>query len=524
MSKIRNILFIMCDQLRADYLGCNGHPHLQTRNIDWLASQGVNFSRAFVQAPVCGPSRMSIYTGRYVSSHGATWNRSPIRADELTMGQAMRDQGLRSALVGKSHVVVDPEMQERLGFGTDCSEGRLLAEGGFEPVERDDGVHRNASVPPDLAYNEYLRSKGYEGHNPWDTHANSAEGADGEVRSGWQFRNSRKPARVSEEHSETAYMTDRALAFIEAQGDDPWFLHLSYIKPHWPYIAPDPYHSIYTTDQVLAATKSDRERAEPHPIARILMDIPDSRAFAEEETRDAVIPTYMGLVHQIDDHIGRVLDLLRQTGRLDDTLIVFTSDHGDHLGDHWLADKGMFYEQATRVPLIIRDPREAADHSRGTECNALVEGIDLFPTFLEALEADVPEHRLEGESLVPILSGQATRTRRKAAISEMDYAFIETRSSLDLPVDRAMGRMVRTEDWKYVHFDTLPPQLFNLAADPDELNDLGSAPEHSDIRDKMKGLLLDWSLARKTRITVDHDRVASWLSEGKKKGISKATW
>jgi len=163
----------MCDQLRADYLGCNGHPHLKTKNIDWLASQGVNFTRAYVQAPVCGRARMSIYTGRYVSSHGATWNRSPIRVDELTMGQAMRDQGLRSALVGKSHIVVDMEVLRRLGHKADCPEEPLIAEGGFEPVERDDGIHRDANVSPDLAYNEYLRAKGYDGHNPWHSYANS---------------------------------------------------------------------------------------------------------------------------------------------------------------------------------------------------------------------------------------------------------------------------------------------------------------------------------------------------------------
>jgi len=520
MSKVKNILFIMSDQLRADYLGCNGHPHLKTRNIDALAAKGVNFTRAYVQAPVCGPSRMSTYTGRYVSSHGATWNKSPIRVDELTMGAALQAQGLRSALVGKSHIVVDPEARTRLG----CAENTLLAQGGFEPVERDDGVHRDGNVSLDLAYNAFLRAKGYEGDNPWHSHANSVEGENGEVLSGWQFRNANRPARVAEAHSETAYMTDRALAFIEAQGDDPWFLHLSYIKPHWPYIAPAPYHNMYAPDQVASALKSDRERAEPHPIAKVLMEISDSEAFAKEETRQAVIPTYMGLVHQIDDHVGRLLALLERIGRMEDTLIVFTSDHGDHLGDHWLADKGMFYEQATRVPLIIYDPRPQADPTRGTSSDALVEAIDLFPTFLDALGAPVPNHRLEGESLIPLLTGAMTETQRAAIICEMDYAFIETREALSLPVDRAMGRMVRTKTWKYVHFDSLPPQLFDLTSDPEELNDLGTDPDHEAVRRDMRGLLLDWATTRKARITVDHHSAANWLSAGKKKGIAKSSW
>jgi arylsulfatase A-like enzyme len=518
VSKVKNILFIMSDQLRADYLGCNGHPHLKTRNIDALAAKGVNFTRAYVQAPVCGPSRMSTYTGRYVSSHGATWNKSPIRVDELTMGAALQAEGLRSALVGKSHIVVDPETRTRLG----CAEDTLLAQGGFEPVVRDDGVHRDGNVSLDLAYNAYLRTQGYEGDNPWHSHANSVEGGNGEVLSGWQFRNSNKPARVAEAHSETAYMTDRALEFIEGQGDDPWFLHLSYIKPHWPYIAPAPYHDMYRSVQVPPARKTNTEKANPHPIAQVLMDISDSQAFAHEETRQAVIPTYMGLVQQIDDHIGRVLDLLERMGRMEDTLIVFTSDHGDHLGDHWLADKGMFYEQATRVPLIIYDPR--AEATRGTANDTLVEAIDLFPTFLDAIGAPVPYHRLEGESLLPLILGDETETQRAAVFSEMDYGFIETREALSLPVDRAMGRMVCTKKWKYVHFDTLPPQLFDLQDDPDEFNDLGADPGYASAREEMKAMLFDWCMARKTRVTVDDESVASWLSAGKKKGIAKSSW
>ena len=467
---------------------------------------------------------MSFYTGRYVSSHGATWNGSPIRIDELTMGQAMRNVGLRAGLVGKSHIVVDPASVEALGVDVNSDEGALLTQGGFEPIERDDGVHRDSRVKPDLAYNNFLRAHGYEGHNPWHSYANSAEDEDGNVLSGWQFRNSGKPARVAEEHSETAYMTDRAMDFIEAQGDEPWFLHLSYIKPHWPYMAPAPYNSMYSKDQIQPVVRGNKEKSDPHPIAQVLMGISDSAAFQEDRTREAVVPTYMGLVQQIDDHLGRILELLKRLGRMDDTMIVFTADHGDHLGDHWLADKGMFYEQAVRVPLVIYDPREAADITRGTECDALVEGIDFFPTFLEALDTDIPDNRLEGESLVPILSGLTSDTKRDAAYSEMDYAFIETRTELDLPVDRAMGRMVCSKDWKYVHFDTQPPQLFDLNTDPDELDDLGTHPDYADVRDRMKSMLLNWSLDRKKRITVENDWVASWLSKGKKKGVSKAAW
>ncbi len=524
MKTVRNILFIMCDQLRADYLGCNGHPTLKTRNLDWLASQGVNFTRAYAQSPVCGPSRMSTYTGRYVSSHGATWNRSPVRADEMTMAHAMSEFGLRSALIGKSHIVVDPKMLKWFGVSVETTEGRQIAEGGFEPVERDDGVHRDARVSPDLTYNEFLRTKGYKGQNPWHIHANSAEGPDGEPLSGWQLRNSDKPARVAEEHSETAYMTDRALGFIETQGSSPWFLHLSYIKPHWPYMAPAPYHGIYGPNDIPPVIRGNREKSDPHPIARVFMDLPDCAAFQEDRTRQTVIPAYMGLIHQIDDHLGRVFDLLRSIGRMDDTLIVFTSDHGDHLGDHWLADKGMFYEQAVRIPLIIHDPRESADRTRGRSVDTLTESIDLFPTFIDALGGEIPAHLLEGESLIPVVEGARNTTLRNAVFSELDYAFIETRAALNLDPHRAMGRMVRTSDWKYIHYDDLPPQLFDLNADPNELNDLGTELGYVGSREEMARLLMDWSLRLKSRVTVPEKQVISWLDRTLSSGGAKAAW
>ena len=128
----------------------------------------------------------------------------------------------------------------------------LASECGFEPFERDDGLWPDEGKPPDIAYNRYLRAQGYNVDNPWHEFANAGRGDDGEVLSGWLMRNAALPAAVKEEHSETAYMTNRAMDFIAEAGDAPWCLHLSYIKPHWPYIAPAPYHDMYGPDDVLA--------------------------------------------------------------------------------------------------------------------------------------------------------------------------------------------------------------------------------------------------------------------------------
>ena len=210
MTKAKNVLFIMFDQLRWDYLSCYGHPHLDTPNIDRLADMGVRFQRAYIQSPLCGPSRMSTYTGRYASSHGATWNKIPLKVGELTMGDHLRDNGMACWLVGKTHMEADAAGMARLGIDPDSTIGRRVAECGFDVFERDDGMRPEG---PEgfyddggaLIYNDYLRAKGYEGDNPWHDYANSGVDKDGNVLSGWFLENSDQPANIREEDSETPY-------------------------------------------------------------------------------------------------------------------------------------------------------------------------------------------------------------------------------------------------------------------------------------------------------------------------------
>lgn len=520
---IRNVLFVMCDQLRADYLGCYGHPTIKTPNLDALAARGVRFERAYVQSPVCGPSRMSYYTGRYVSSHGANWNRTPMRIDERTMADHLAPLGVKTAIVGKTHIEADAESLDWLGLPDIADARQKLSQGGFLPVERDDGVHRSTR-DRDIAYNRFLRENGFDGENPWQSWANSAEDENGAILSGWQFRNAARPARIPEPFSETAYMTDRAIDFIEGHAGQPWCLHLSYIKPHWPYIAPAPYHAMYGPEDILPAKRSTSEKDTPHPIARVLMNEPDSRAFHDERTRATVIPTYMGLVSQVDAHLGRVLAALETSGQRDQTLIVFTSDHGDFLGDHWFADKAMFYEPAVRVPLIICDPRHGAERTRGAVFDTLVEAIDLAPTFVDAMGGEIASHSLEGRSLMPLIRAEETAPAREAVISELDYGYLATGRALGLAPRRSMGRMIRTARWKYVHFHDLPDQLFDLRNDPDEIHDLSGDEAHHPVRQEMKDRLLEWALTRQTRVTDTDARVEGWLDHAKARGASKPGW
>lgn len=509
MTAARNVLWIMCDQLRFDYLGCSGHPHLETPNIDRLAARGVRFGRAYVQSPICGPSRMSFYTGRYVRSHGSSWNKFPLRVGEPTLGDHLAELGVRTVLVGKTHMKADLAGMKRLGIDPASDVGIRVAQCGFEPYERDDGLHPVGPYDPDPPYDAWLRGLGYRGDNLWEEWANSAEGADGALLSGWLLEHADKPARIPAEHSETAYMTGRALDFLEEASADgrPWCLHLSYIKPHWPYIAPAPYHALYDRRHVLPAVRDEAERRDPHPILASYLQERFSRIFARQGVRERVVPAYMGLIRQLDDEIGRLLRFLDERGLADSTLVVFTSDHGDYLGDHWLGEKELFHECSVRVPLIVCDPSPAADATRGTVCDALVEAIDLAPSFLDYFGGAPKPHVLEGRSLLPLLRGETT-ARRAFVVSEYDYAMRRARSDLGVAIGEARMQMLFDGRWKYIHAEGFRPLLYDLERDPQEFHDLGAEPAFAAERARLHALLSHWALTPASRVTISDAEIA----------------
>ena len=528
--RTKNILFIMCDQLRWDYLSCYGHPRLATPNIDALAAKGVRFTRAYVQSPVCGASRMSFYTGRYVQSHGASWNGVPLKVGEMTLGDYLRPLGVQCVLVGKTHMKADAEGMQRLGIDPDSIIGVRVAECGFDPYERDDGLH---GVGPDgrydpqvPRYNRWLNDKGYSGDNPWHDWANAAQGEGNRLASGWAMRHAAKPARVREEDSETPYMTARAMDFIREAGDAPWCLHLSYIKPHWPYIAPAPYNTMFGAGDVLPVVRSEEERKDPHPILAAFMDLRVSHAFARDEVRDEVVPVYMGLIKQIDDQLGYLFRFLEEQGLADSTMIVFTSDHGDYLGDHWLGEKDLFHEPSVKIPLIVYDPSDTTDGTRGSVCDELVESIDLIPTFLESLGAEPAgqSHRLEGRSLLPFLAGKPPPTWRRYTVSEYDYSLQPAAPKLGIEPRDARLFMVADQRWKLVHAPGFRPMLYDLQADPNEFRDLGADPACEDERRRLMAALHTWGLRLSQRTTVSEQQMRKRRGRSERLGILIGVW
>ncbi|CPJ62896.1 sulfatase [Bordetella pertussis] len=230
-----------------------------------------------------------------------------------------------------------------------------------------------------------------------------------------------------------------------------------------------------------------------------------------------VRPAYQGLIQQLDDHLGRLFDYMEGAGLMRNTLVIFTSDHGDFLGDHWLGEKELFYDTVQRVPLIVMDPSPAGDAVRGTVSDKLVEGVDIVPTILQALEVPLPTHRIEGRALQPLLHGATQAPWRDCVFSELDYSFRQARLLRGKTPQQARAHLG-------AHRPLALCVLADLANDPGELQDLGRSPAHEAVRAEMRARLLEWSLGRKTRVTIADSAIERSTNAHKRAGIHFGQW
>lgn len=218
---------------------------------------------------------------------------------------------------------------------------------------------------------------------------------------------------------------------------------------------------------------------------------------------------------------------MEERGLFENTMIVVTSDHGDYLGDHWLGEKEMFHEQSVRIPMIIYDPDPSADATRGTASDLLVEAIDLAPSFVEFAGGTVPEHIIEGQSLLRLTRAERSISAdewRSAAISECDYAFRNARLRLGRKPSDSRAYMVRTDRWKFVFYEGFRPQLFDIAEDPDELVDRGEDPALEEVRELLRERLFDWIRTRKMGTTLSDADVEMRTDTHKTRGIYFGVW
>jgi arylsulfatase A-like enzyme len=233
-----------------------------------------------------------------------------------------------------------------------------------------------------------------------------------------------------------------------------------------------------------------------------------SRAFSDDTARTRVLTAYMGLIKQLDDQIGRLMTFVEEQGLAEDTMIVFTSDHGDYLGDHWMGEKELFHDASARIPLIVVDPRPEADATRGQKSSTLVEAIDVVPTILDYFGGASVPHIIEGRSLQSILHGEVDKVR-EIAVSEYDYSMRDVRKRLGVTVKDAKLTMLFDGRWKYIFAEGFRPMLFDLEADPDELTDLGANPALAEEAARLERLFFDWARRTSQRTTISDAQIAA---------------
>ena len=503
--KPKNLLFITADQWRGECLSALDHPTVKTPHLDALANDGVVFQNHFAQCTPCGPSRASMYTGMYLQNHRSTQNGVPLDARHTNIALEMRKQGYDPTLVGYTDTTPDPRQFSAGDPVLKSYEGILP---GFQRVL----AMPSTSQPEPWAC--WLEQRGYAlPENLRDLYYESKESGTDYGEQGKAFA----PARYSRDESDTAFVTDIASRFIRRPERKPWFLHISYLRPHPPYLAPEPYHRMYHPDDVPACVRADtiEKEAGQRPYLALLLENNLKRGLyrtanypRDEKSLRQLRATYYGLMTEVDDNIGKLMGILKQTGQFDDTVIVFGSDHGDLLGDHYLLGKGSYFDQNVHVPLIIRIPDQDKKDASGKIVDAFTENVDILPTVLELFDLDVPR-QCDGRSLVPFLTGSAPSDWRAEAHWEVDFRFIDLfpdlcpDRELDIAYDECCFNVIRDAHYKYIHFTALPPLFFDLHNDPDELHNFAEDPAYANLVLSYAQKMLSWRMANDER-TLTH--------------------
>jgi len=488
MPAARNVLLIVVDQWRGLMLPRLGARYLRLPNIDRLCAEGVTFRNHFTQAVPCGPARASLLTGLYMMNHRAVQNTIPLSGRFTNLAHELRRGGYDPALVGYTTTTPDPRTASP-------NDPRFFVLGDIM-----DGFHSVGSFENRDAYFGWVASQGFKMPKPREDIwlPQGAPGAGATAR----------PAVIPRELSDTAWFTERGLDYLRGRGNRPWFLHLGYYRPHPPFIAPAPYHAMYRPEdmpEVVRASSPAEEGSQNALLAHYMKEIKQSSFFQDgkdlaSQMSEAEVAqmraAYCGLMSEIDDHLGRVFEYLKATNQWDDTLIIFTCDHGEQLGDHYLLGKIGYFDETYRIPMIVRDPREQAQGARGTVVDRFTETIDTMPTILEWLGLPVPR-QCDGRSLLPFCEGRTPPGWRSEVHYEFDFRdlwYTKPETSLGIPMDRCSLAVVQDESCKYVHFAALPPLFFDLKADPGQFANRANDPAYAGRMGEYAARMLDWRL------------------------------
>lgn len=450
---MKNVVLILADQLRADCVGCYGNALIQTPNIDALAASGVTFRNTFCQHPQCAPSRASFMTGRYPHVNGAVSNHTAMGESEVTLGEYFREAGYRSVGVGKLHLFAQKER--------DSFDETAISGGQQSDAESPECLHED--------YKQWLKANGH-----WEA-AEAAYAIHGTQAYWDDFQANVNP--IPAQAYIDSWVGDRAVEAIQKQDrDQPLFLFVGLPNPHMPFDCPEPYASMYDPAD-LPIPKTFTESLNDKPPIQAAFKREGRRVnyelMTESKLRKATA-YYYGAVTLVDDQVGKIVSALKSEGLYEDTVIAFCSDHGELLGHFGMLTKSIdeypiLYDVGLKVPLIVRDP----GGSEGTTVDTPVELMDICPTLLDCARQDVaPE--IQAMSLKEAVNGGDAPSRA--------YVYAES----------GAVKMIRGDRYKLVHYPgQLYGELYDIAADPDEIHNLYDEAEHEEVRERMTRDLLD---------------------------------
>lgn len=469
-----NILCFVTDQHRADHLGCYGNRQVRTPNIDRLAREGVTFTESFVCNPVCAPNRASMFTGTYPQRHGLTENGFTLDPCTPILTQMLSGAGYHTSCVGKIHLAP---------FGMKSE----LAEHEWELYESYEHWNNGGNLPNQYYWFDEVCLVDGHGHYAFGDYKRwlnkEHPGAYDKLKKANALTPPTCPrewwkASIPQELHYNTFIADRTIDFLNRQDkDEPFFLWCSFPDPHHPYSPPQPYCDMYDPKDIAF---------DPHRRPGELDDLPDYvtqaregkirtgglsgdvRELTDDHYKQIIAHTY-GMITMVDDQIGRVMKSLEELSMLDNTIVVFMSDHADLMGDHWLINKGPFlYRSLLRVPTIWRIP---GCKDAGRQSEAMVSTVDFCPTVLDLAGVAPAESDLQGKSYKSVIDGTA-RSVQDSVLIEFDECYLKDRL-----------RQLRTSDWSITaYLESARGLLFDLKSDPNELYNLWDKPEHANVK------------------------------------------
>ncbi|WP_377194154.1 sulfatase-like hydrolase/transferase [Ruegeria meonggei] len=472
MQQNGNVLFIIIDQLRADCLNGALAEYIDLPNLRAFMNEAVTFERHFSVTNPCGPSRASILTGQYAMNHRSVRNGTPLRHDTPNIATEMRKADYLPMLFGYTDTSADPRAHHP---------NDPILKSYEHPMA---GFHEMLEMRLEESYpwRAHLMQKGYAFEDYWDVHSPvSPTGGAPRLND---------PALYRAEDSDTAFLTDSFVTSMAPFVGQNWFAHLTYIRPHPPLVAPAPYNVMYDGSTLpLPAGFPDREdELALHPFFGPTMDKQTPTDVVEgfdnveptTENIQTLRAVYLGLATEVDHHIGRVVQFLKDSGQYDNTLVVITADHGEMLGDRHSWGKMSVYDAAYHIPLIIRVPGDQAQ--AGSAVTVPTESIDVTPTILSWVGQPIP-NAMDGRSLIPLLKGQVPKDWRTYSFSELDFSDPQTptlwQQELGTGHSNSCLGILRDERFTLVEFAAdMPPLLFDHQG-KGEMENVAENPEYA---------------------------------------------